>query len=226
MPVKDTSCAAGETCEIKDKKTMKTILKFAFILFFVNLIAASVLAVTYNLTKSEIGRQESLIKEEALKQVMPEKIGDRITPVKKDGVIKYWKVFKGDSSKEQGYIYIAKKYGYASSIETMVGIQKDGTITGVRILSQNETPGLGAKIVEVVSNMTLSKALKEIFTKEKQPKAILSPYFTEQFTNRNVKELELSRGGIQAITGATISSRAVLDSIKLSGLEMLTNHNE
>lgn len=205
---------------------MKTILKFAFILFLVNLVAASVLAVTYNLTKSEIGRQESLIREEALKQVMPERIGDRIEPVKKDGVIKYWKVFKGEGSKEQGYIYIAKKYGYSSVIETMVGIQKDGAITGVRVLSQNETPGLGAKIIEIVSNRTLSKALKGIFAKEKQPKEILSPYFTEQFMNRNVKELELSKSGIQAITGATISSRAVLDSIKLNGLEILNNRDE
>jgi Na+-translocating ferredoxin:NAD+ oxidoreductase RnfG subunit len=48
----------------------------------------------------------------------------------------------------------------------------------------------------------------------------------EQFTNRNVKELELSRGGIQAITGATISSRAVLDSMKLEGSNILDNQNE
>jgi len=207
---------------------VKIILKFAFILFLVNLIAASILAVTYNFTKSRIEKQENLIKEEALKHVMPEKIGDRIEPVKKDGIIKYWKVFKGDNAQAQGYIYVAKKYGYSSVIETMVGIKKDGTITGVRVLSQNETPGLGAKIIEIVSNRTLFNSLKGIFTKEKRPEAekAISPYFTEQFTNRNVKELELSRGGIQAITGATISSRAVLDSIKLDGLKMMDNQNE
>ncbi|MCX5692687.1 MAG: RnfABCDGE type electron transport complex subunit G [Candidatus Omnitrophica bacterium] len=205
---------------------MKTILKFAFILFLVNLIASAILAATYNLTKSGIEKQESLVKEEALKQVMPEKIGDRIEPVKKDGVVKYWEVFKGDIPQGQGYIYIAKKYGYSSVIETMVGVKKDGTITGVRVLSQNETPGLGAKIIEIISNRTLFNALKGIFTKEEQPKGILSPYFTEQFTNRNVKELELSKGGIQAITGATISSRAVLDSIKTDGLKILNNHDE
>ncbi len=205
---------------------MKTILKFALILFMVNLIAAAILAATYNLTKRGIEKQESLVKEEALKQVMPEKIGNRIEPVKKDGIIRYWKVFKGESSQEQGYIYIAKKYGYSGVIETMVGIKKDGTITGVRILSQNETPGLGAKIIEIVSNRTFFNALKEIFTKEKQPKEILSPYFTEQFTNRNIKELEISRDGIHAITGATISSRAVLDSIKLDGSKISDNQNE
>ena len=205
---------------------MKIILKFAFILFLVNLIAATILAGTYNLTKSRIQKQESMIQEEALKQVMPETIGNRIELIKKSDAIKYWKVFKENSPEPQGYIYIAKKYGYSSVIETMVGIKKDGTITGVRVLSQNETPGLGAKIIEIVSTRTLFNSLRGIFTKEKHSKEILPPYFTEQFTNRNIKELGLSNGGIQAITGATISSRAVLDSIKSSGLEILNNRDE
>jgi len=205
---------------------MKNILKFAFILFFVNLIAASILAGTYNLTKSKIQKQESLIQEEALKQVMPDTVGDRIELIKESDAIKYWKVFKGDSLEPQGYIYITKKYGYSSVIETMVGIRKDGTITGVRVLSQNETPGLGAKIIEIVSTRTLFSSLREIFTNQKHSKEMLSPYFTEQFTRRNVKELELSNAGIQAIAGATISSRAILDSIKSKGLEILNNRDE
>lgn len=205
---------------------MKTIFKFAFILFFVNFIAASILAATYNFTKSGIERQENLIREEALKHVMPEKIGDRIEPVNKAGSISYWKVFKGDNPQAQGYIYVAKKYGYSSVVETMVGIKKDGTVTGARVLSQNETPGLGAKIIEVVSNRTLFNSLKEIFSKEKSPREVLPPYFTEQFTEKNVRRLELSSGGIDAIAGATISSRAVLDSIKSNGLEILDSQNE
>ncbi len=197
------------------------IFKFAFILFLVNLIAASILAWAHNFTKSEIRKQESIIQEEALKQVMPKTVGDRIELVKKGGTAKYWEVFKENNPEPKGYIYIARKYGYSSIIETMAGIRKDGTITGVRILSQNETPGLGAKIIEIVSNRTLFNSLKEIFTKEKHPKEMLSPYFTEQFVNRNIRALELSKYDIQAIAGATISSRAVLDSIKSEGLEIL-----
>lgn len=179
---------------------MKTILKFAFILFLVNLIAASILAWAYNLTKFRIQEQERLAQEQALKQVMPEEITDRLEVVEKGGIVKYWKAFKGGSSQIQGYIFIAKKYGYASVIETMVGMKKDGTITGIKVLSQNETPGLGVKIAE--------------------------PSFTKQFLNRNVSGLELSKNNIHAITGATISSRAFLDSIKSSGVEMLKNKDE
>lgn len=179
---------------------MKTILRFAFILFLVNLVAASILAFTYNITKSKIEEQIRLAQAEALKQVMPEEIADRLEPVEKDGVVQYWKAFKGNSSQLNGYVFIAKKYGYSSVIETMVGIKKDGTVTGLRVISQNETPGLGVKIADLS--------------------------FAKQFINRNVSELELSKNNIHAVTGATISSRAFLDSIKSSSIEMLKNKNE
>jgi len=179
---------------------MKTILKFAFILFIVNLVAATILAATYNVTKSKIEEQVRLAQEQALKQVMPEEIAGRLESVEKDGAVQYWKAFEGNNSQPNGYIFIAKKYGYSSVIETMVGMKKDGTVTGVRVISQNETPGLGVKIAETS--------------------------FTKQFINRNVSELELSKNNIHAVTGATISSRAFLDSIKSSGIEMLKNKDE
>jgi len=200
---------------------MKTILRFALVLFLVNLVAASILAGVYNITKSRIEAQEKLVQEEALKEVMPESIGDRLELVEEQGGLKYWEVFKGSSDRVKGYIFIAKKYGYSSVIETMVGTRPDGTITGIRILSQAETPGLGAKIVEVVSDKTILKALRQIFSKEKKPEKELSPYFTEQFKGQNIKKIGLSRHGIEAITGATISSKACVESIKSKGMEIL-----
>ena len=200
---------------------MNNILRFALVLFLVNLVAASILAGVYNITKSRIEAQEKLVQEEALKQVMPESIGDRLEVVEGNGEIKYWEVFKGSSNRVRGYIFIAKRYGYSSVIESMVGMRPDGTITGVRILSQGETPGLGAKIVEVVSDKTILKALRQIFSKEKKTEEKLSPYFTGQFKGQNIKSMELSKHGIQAITGATISSKACVESIKEKGLELL-----
>lgn len=201
---------------------MKVIFRFALILFLVNLVAASILAGVYNLTKAKIEEEERLVKEEALRQVMPESVGDRLEPFQTNGEIKYWKVFKGAGyNRPSGYVFIAEKYGYSSVIKTMVGMKRDGTITGVRILSQSETPGLGARIIEVVSNMTILKALREIFSKEKGTGPELEPYFTEQFKGLNVKRLELSGDKVQAITGATISSRACVDSIREKGLEIL-----
>jgi electron transport complex protein RnfG len=205
---------------------MNNIFRFAFILFVVNLIAASILAGVYNITKARIEEEKNLIQEEALRQVMPDTVGDRLEPVTKDGITKYWKAFKGQDRRVTGYVFVTNKYGYSSVIETMVGMKKDGTITGVRVLSQNETPGLGAKIIEITSNRTLFKALKEIFSKQKHSKVVISPYFTDQFEGRDIRGIELSKNNIHAITGATISSRAVLNSIKSMGIELLNNKDE
>ena len=60
-----------------------------------------------------------------------------------------------------------------------------------------------------------------LFSKEKEVEEELLPYFTEQFKGRDIKSLKLSKNNIQAITGATISSKAVLESIKEKGLEIL-----
>ena len=198
---------------------MKNILRFALVLFIVNLVAASILAGVYYITKPKIELQEKLLREEALTKVMPESVGDRLEPVEDNSEIRYWRVFKGSDTRARGYVFIAKKYGYSSVIETIVGMKIDGTITGVKVLNQNETPGLGAKIVEVASNKTVLKAIKEIFSKEKKAQKKLMPYFTEQFTDRNIKRIDASN--IDAITGATISSKAVVDSIKEKGTEIL-----
>ena len=172
---------------------MNNILRFVIVLFLVNLAAASILAGVYNVTKPHIERQEQLFKDNALKEAMPEEIGDRFEVVEKGEGKKYWKAFK--NNKLSGYVFIAEKYGYSSDIETMVGVKKDGTITGMKVINQNETPGLGAKITKTS--------------------------FIEQFKGMNVRDVKLSEDGIHAITGATISSKAVVDSIKSEDLEIL-----
>jgi len=200
---------------------MKNVLRFALVLFLVNLVAASILAGVYYVTRPRIEQQERLIREQALKEVMPESVGGRLEAFREDGRIKYWQVFKGSDYRVRGYIFIAKEYGYSGVIETMVGMKKNGTITGVRILNHTETPGLGAKIVEAASDKTILKALKGMFSKEKEISKALPPYFTEQFKGWDVSRIGLSGDGIQAITGATISSKAVVDSIRSRGTEIL-----
>ena len=200
---------------------MNNILRFTLVLFLVNLIAAGILAGVYHITRPKIELEESLVKEAALKEVMPESVGNRLESIQAKGGIDCWKVFKGSSPAVRGYVFIAKEYGYSSVIESMVGMKKDGTITGVRIVSQNETPGLGAKIIEVVSNKTIFKVLKELCSGRYRAEENIPPYFTEQFRGLDIRGIELSKHGIQAITGATISSQAVVDSIRKEGLEIL-----
>jgi len=85
-----------------------------------------------------------------------------------------------------------KKITYGGPVVIKVGIDNNMQVKGVRILEHNETPGLGAKI------------------KDKS--------FLNQFTGKTGSQLYLKKyskeGTIDAVTGATISSKAVSDGIR------------
>ena len=85
-----------------------------------------------------------------------------------------------------GYALDASGKGFSSTIKIKVGMNLNKTIKAIRITSQNETPGLGTKI----------KGKK----------------FINQFKNKSLKQL----GTIDALTGATISSRAVSEAVQKS----------
>lgn len=95
-----------------------------------------------------------------------------------------------------GYAVVVEERGYGGKMRVVVGASPEGTVVGVRVVSQNETPGLGAKVAEEA--------------------------FLGQFAGRRLEEIALKKDGgeIEAVTGATISSRAVVRAVK-SGLENL-----
>ncbi len=121
-----------------------------------------------------------------------------------------------------GYSFKAYGKGYSSTIETIVGVDLTGTICGVKITYQQETPGLGAKVMEVASQNTLWDVVGGSAVDETD----MRPWFQVQFEGRGAEELVVVKNstedGILAITGATISSEAVTGSIR-RGLELLVS---
>jgi electron transport complex protein RnfG len=89
-----------------------------------------------------------------------------------------------------GVVFKAKGKGYSSVIETLVGMSLSGKISAIKVVSLSETPGLGMRVTE--------------------------NSFCGQFDNRDA--LDLSQ--VQAISGATISSRAVIDSVSAKAGEI------
>jgi len=158
---------------------MKEMMRYGFILALICTLASASLAVVNSLTKSKIMAQEAKEEEASLREVMPLAID--FQAVKSGNDIIYYRAYAKDG-KFIGIAFKTQAKGYSSDIQAMVGLTKDGTITAIKILSQNETPGLGAKVAEAD--------------------------FTNQF--RNKQNLEKA----QAITGATISSGAVINSVK------------
>jgi len=158
---------------------MKEMLRFGFILGIICAISAGLLAGVDILTKPKILAQERLEEKLSLKEIFP--LAYRFDEKKENGEIIYYKVFDSNSQ-FIGVAFKASQKGYAGEVKTLVGMLQNGEITGIKILSQNETPGLGSRISE--------------------------RFFTGRFKGKN----DLSE--VEAITGATISSRAVIDSVK------------
>lgn len=96
-----------------------------------------------------------------------------------------------------GYAFIATGNGYGGTLSILVGINQDYSIKGIEVLSHTETPGLGGKITEET--------------------------FTGQFEGLLADDVALSKDGgkIDAITGATISSRAAASAIQKRMIEVI-----
>ncbi|MFH1941555.1 MAG: FMN-binding protein, partial [bacterium] len=86
----------------------------------------------------------------------------------------------------------AESRGYSSTIQTLVGVDSTCKILSVRVLYQQETPGLGTRIEEIRSGDT-------------------TPWWQNQFLGKNAVGIAVDKdnGEIETITGATITSRAV-----------------
>jgi len=104
-----------------------------------------------------------------------------------------------EDGEKAGYAFTAAGGGYGGNIDILVGLDSGFEIKGISILSQTETPGLGARITE--------------------------SSFTDQFKGLSADSIALrSEGGnIDAITGATISSRAVVEAIQGKMKEVIEN---
>lgn len=166
---------------------MKNMIHYGFTLAVICIIAAGLLAGVNSLTKSKIIAQAQAEEEASLKEVLP--LAYRFEPVNSGKDNLYYAAYD-KQGKLIGVAFKASAKGYSSTIETMVGMLDDGTIITIKILNQNETPGLGSRVTETG--------------------------FTAQFANKTHKDLEQ----VQAVTGATISSKAVIDSVKKKAEEI------
>ena len=190
-----------------------SIIKLGLVLMVICFVAGTALAVTYRLTKVKIEEQSQAQQLNALKVVLPQ-AAEFSEP--KSGVdIEYYEGL----DKEQrvvGYAFIGKAKGYSSTINVVVGIDPEGTITGIKITEQKETPGLGTKAVEVPVTRTFWQAILGQGGSE----APRRPWFEEQFTGKILKDLKVITGKtdteIQALTGATITSKAVTKAVRES----------
>ncbi|MFH1477611.1 MAG: RnfABCDGE type electron transport complex subunit G [Verrucomicrobiota bacterium] len=183
---------------------MKDIIKMVVVLTAISVVAGYLLATTNKITKAPIAAARLAEKMDAMKKVLPDY--DNNPAVNTCVVQEAGKQWTFYVARRQGVFAgaafeAASDQGYSGTIRILAGILPDNSIKGLEIIEQTETPGLGAKISE--------SAFKDQF----QGKAI-------SHTRWMVKK---DGGDIDAITGATISPRAVISALT-TGLAVYTNH--
>ena len=233
---------------------MKYFLKLGFILLIITSIASGILAYINSVTSPMIEENQKKVQEEARAEVLMKQILDAIEfvpdtlglgktdeqsrqkvllevineaikneliafipdsiavekdeerdPLKKVSINNnsFFHFYKCFHNKDNliGYTFQASLYGYSSDVKTMVGVSPDFIIKKIKIISQSETPGLGAN------------CMKEDIQR--------------RFFDLNKEQLVVKEdgGNIKSITGATITTRTIANSLK-NGLSILQNNLE
>ena len=101
---------------------------------------------------------------------------------------------KDASGATTGLVVLVDTRGYADGLQIMIGIAADGTVSGIRVLADSETPGLGKKIRD------------DAFLKGLLGKPTANGFAVAKLATGDVVPVD-------AVTGATISSKALIDAV-------------
>lgn len=184
-----------------------SIIKPTLVLFIVCVIISGSLAYVNGMTTDIIQENTLAEQEEFRRQVLPEADSFRI--IEQTGLPEAVKgVYEGFATNaSEGYVVEVSTKGYGGAISMTIGVNTEGQISGVIVGSNNETPGLG------------SKATQADFTEKFD---VVSLGNIPESGLVVVKQSPKADHEIQAVSGATISSRAItkgvqaaLDAIKI-----------
>jgi electron transport complex protein RnfG len=179
--------------------TGKDIIKITFNLVVVYLVGGLILSFVYANASPRIFANNVKAEQDTLKKLMPEadkfeKMGEWTIHEKH---AKYFAVKKGEET--IGYIIQSFGKGYSSYINIFSAVDKYLIVQKINVLSHGETPGLGDEIE--------------------------TDWFKDQFKGKDMEHLKVLKTDtteyIQAISGATISSRAVTEDAVKNSVEFL-----
>jgi electron transport complex protein RnfG len=182
------------------KKLESSLKNMALSLFLICAIMAAALGYVYSLTKGPIEMAEKNKINDAIREVVPQFDNDPGAEVYTVNGLEFY-----PAKKNSEIVGVAvKSYtenGFSGRISVMVGFKPDGSICNTAVMSQKETPGLGTKIV--------------------------NPKFKDQFNGKvpGVFKVSVKKDGgdVDAVTAATISSRAFCDAVNRAHESFLSN---
>lgn len=178
----------------------KSIIKDTLSLVAITLVAALLLSLVYQLTKDTIAKAEEEERMASFREVFPEEgefeavsVGEWNSSHPGAEIVQAYKVLDGGKNIIGAVASVVSHNGYGGDITLSIGVGKDGAITGVKVTSMSETSGLGANC-----------------TKEE---------WLARFKGKTAETLGFVKNGnpgdseIDALTGATVTTRAVLEAV-------------
>ena len=169
---------------MKTESTVMYVVRLAGILLLITAIVAAALACVNKVTAPIIAQLNEQKTQQAIAAVLPGGYEEEITGYA-DATGLVSKVYKGAS----GYALEVKPSGFDNTITMMVGVDFEGKVLGISVVSHTETAGLGAVAAAKTS---------------------AGEAFRGQFVGASGSVLVSKDGGtMDAITGATITSRAI-----------------
>jgi electron transport complex protein RnfG len=178
--------------------------KMVLALLLVSAIASTSLGIIYALTKETISEARKLQKQNAIETVLPDFDNDPLEKIEKrsvdgDTLCFYMAQEKGEWIGTAVETFTSK--GFSGKFKLMVSFTPDGKIYNISVLEHHETPGLGDKM-----------------EKEKSLDKSTGKSWSSQFEGKDPAEFKLAvkkdGGDVDAITAATISSRAFCDAVQ------------
>ena len=178
---------------------MREVIKLGLTLLVITAIAAALLGYTNGITEGPIANQILQANIQARQSVLPEATSfEEIDQETFNGYATVLEVHKGiKDGQTVGYTVKTNPSGYGGPVEVMIGISSEAVVSGISVGNHTETPGLGAKAAD--------------------------EDFEGQYRGKNAAdEIEVIKAGspkeneIIAISGATISSRAVNSGVNMA----------
>lgn len=179
---------------------MRNALKLGGILFIITAICVGLLGGVHEITTPIIKENSQKVEEKDMQELIKEAQNFKEISSIDDAIVKnLYQAFKEEVL--IGYVAKLMPTGYGGTIELLLGIDLEYQIKGIKILNHQETPGFGAN------------AMNESFLGQ----------FTEKKVPLQLVKTEPDLQDIQAITGATITSSAIVESVN-QAIEYIRSH--
>ncbi len=188
------------------KKLDSTLINMILSLLLISAVMAAALGFVYGVTKGPIEQANKKKEVQAVRDVLPAFDNDPTSDARIiDGLTFY--VGTKDGHPVGCAVKTFTDIGYSGRFDLMVGFKPDGSVNQIVVLEQKETPGLGTKMKE--------------------------PKFMRQFASLNIadltgQEVKVTKdgGSIDAISAATITSRAFCDGVQKAYTLYLKNYSD